>query len=584
MAGIEDLGNNLGYIYVVKPDKTSIVSAISNTPEGARDVKVDGVKAQAVALNRVATGTITLGTPSGVGTITSIVISGKNQIDTGSPISYTGATTAEDLAVLVRDAINNYDNITTVYTATANGSIVTVIADESLSGTVNGDTSVLSSTGFLTYTSTAISGGSSSTELYDEAIGYTFFINADYDSSGCSCDTSLATPDSLVNSVEITSYIVPRSLTSSLDSQYSAISSGGISFERKSSISSTTVDTESLAATDDLDTISVTGFAESDRMVITGSSSGRVVTIKDGVGNIELQGGNDFDTAEKDTAIELQLVNGTWYEIGRSTQSIGSTTEYRAAGYGIFGVETTGTQAVITSGSVTFDPSSAGKIQTITGSETLVGGLTYGSTGTPINGDEFFIHYDATTIIAGFSIAIFGITLTSEQALNGGLVVYTRYVSGAWKSYLVPNMDSAKTNQFKASTEFYKDASVTVPKVEVSLATETITRRVSFENGEECDNHIKMGYPGSVVAIYFTVDKVLSGTDNGTITPKNNAGTAMTDGLITATMSSALDSGFTTAGTISGNNTFVKNDILNFTTAKTTKGGFGTLSIEVLKS
>lgn len=580
MAGIADLGNGLGYIYVVEPDKTTIVKSISNDPEGARNVKLEGVKAQSTALNRVATGVITLNAPTGVGNITKIDISTVTQIDIGTPIPYTGATSAEDLAVLIRDAINSYTSSVN-YTATAVGNIVTVIADADLGGTVNGDSIVVASTGFLTYTSTNVEGGSDATELYDQAIGYTFFINADYDSSGCSCDTSLASPENLTNAVEITEYIVPRSLTSSLDAQDVTIVSGSISFTRKSAITSITVDTESSSATDDLDTISVVGFAEADRIVFVGANTGRVVTFKDATGNINLQ--SEFDTSDKDTSIELQLVDGEWYEIGRSTQSIGSIADYRAAGYGIFGVELRGTQAVLTNGAVTWDVDVDGKIQDITGTSTLTANLVYQASGSYKDGDEFWVRYDASVVTSGFNLEIMDVILTEEQALNGGLVIYSRYVGAAarWQSYLTVNLDSAETNTFQSGTEFYKDGSVTTDKVSNPLKTEVLVVPVSWDTNRLGDYKIKLPYACTVEEINAWATDTVEATDDADLDFKNNALSSMGSQSLAA--GTLIGSGITTI-TPTSNNVFAADEMLTVTSTKSTPGGNCLVSIKVIKS
>lgn len=112
--------------------------------------------------------------------------------------------------------------------------------------------------------------------------------------------------------------------------------------------------------------------------------------------------------------------------------------------------------------------------------------------------------------------------------------------------------------------------------------TEVLNFTVSFETGEQCDNKILMPYAGSVVTIYATVVKAIAGTDSATITPKNQAGTTMTDGVVTFSASTALNTAVTTTPT--ANNTFVAGDVLSFTTAKTTAGGRALISIVVERS
>ena len=580
--GIEDLGSGIGWLYKVKPDKTTIVQAIANDPSNSLDLKVDGVKSAAVASNRRAVGSVTMLTVTGVGSISDIKINGVDILS--GAIAYTGATSVSDLATLIYNSINGATSSPN-YTASINGSRVEIIASASTGSGVNGFSVIVNDTGNVTHSSIAMDGGSSYSGIIDEAYGWTFFINADYGASGCVEEDS-ATPESLTNAIEITEFIVQRGLQGAISSKDVSIVSGGVTLARDTQETLLTIDTESAAAADDLDFITADGFAEGDRIIIKGADSGRVVTLNDGVSNIELTSGVSFSTGDGAVAIELQLKDGVWYEVSRSTQSVGSISGFRSAGFGIFGVESYATQAIGSGGTVQWDSSVDSKTQKLTGTSVLASNQIYTDSEVPaVAGDEIWIEVDAQVTVGVFSLSIYGKVIPDDLAANGGYVVYSRYtgVSGDWQTKIYPNLGFG-TYDYKVYTSLINDGAVTSDKLSSGLKTELITRRVSFEAGEECDNQIKMAYPGSVVDIYFTVDKVISGTDNGTITPKNNAGTAMTGGLITVTSASVLDTGFTTAATISANNTFIKGDILNFTTAKTTKGGFGTLSIEVLKS
>jgi len=294
----------------------------------------------------------------------------------------------------------------------------------------------------------------------------------------------------------------------------------------------------------------------------------------------------NFVTAGLETALTLQLKDATWYEVSRTTQTTGTMASHRTAGFGFFGVDEYNAAVTATSGTTTFTGGTDDKYQKLTGTVTLVGATHY-QLGVPgaVNGDEMWLEYDASVTTAGNAFTIFGITLSAGKALQGGLIFRAKFMEGAWYSYVMPNLNGGLTNPFEVITELYGAGSIDAAALSTNMKTEVITRRVSFESGEECDNQITMYYPGTVLDIYFSVDKVIAGTDNGTITPKNNAGTAMTGGLITVTAAAALDTVFgVAAAPISGNHTFVSGDVLNFTTAKTTKGGFGTLSIKVQRS
>jgi hypothetical protein len=582
MAGIEDLGTSLGYIYVVEPDKATIVKAIANDPTGARNVKLEGVKAQSVALNRIATATFIVAAPTGSGTIKSITINSREQIDIASPIPYTVATTAIALATLITTAINGFSGVVIDCTADQDGVNVIVKLPQSIGSDYNGSTGIVVDSGNLAIPEATVVDGSNATELYDTSIGYTFFLNANYDASGCGGSATLAVENSLTNAIEITEYIVPRSLTSALDKQEVEITSGAISYDRKSAITTLVVDTQASAGTDDLDTISVVGLSEGDRIIIVGAAVGQVVTVKDGTGNIELQGSVDFVSGVTQVALSLQLIGGTWYETSRSTQTIGSTADYRTAGFGIFGIEDRGTQVVVSSGNVTWDPATDGKYQDITGSSTLGAGVNYLASGTPKDGDEIWIRYDAQVTIGGFGITIYGVPLTAEQALQGGLIIYSRYLGAvdSWQSMLYPNMDSALTNTFQSTTEFYKNESVTVPKVETSLKTELRVLPISWDTNRIGDHKIVLPFPCTVTQIEVYADDLIEATDDADVNFKNNAGLSM--GTQTLTAGTTIGSGVSL--TPSSNNTFTAGQVLTATTTKSSAGGNAKVSLTILKS
>ena len=91
-----------------------------------------------------------------------------------------------------------------------------------------------------------------------------------------------------------------------------SIASGAITIDS----SYARVDTESSAASDDLDTIN--GGIDGQRLTLQSASAARDVTLKDGTGNLRLAG--DFTLSHTDDTVEL-LYNGNinkWCEISRS--------------------------------------------------------------------------------------------------------------------------------------------------------------------------------------------------------------------------------------------------------------------------
>jgi hypothetical protein len=77
-----------------------------------------------------------------------------------------------------------------------------------------------------------------------------------------------------------------------------------------------TVDTESAAASDDLDTINGGASLRGQIVVFRAASSARTVVFKDGTGNLQLNG--DFSLTHIDDAIALLFTGATWIEVARS--------------------------------------------------------------------------------------------------------------------------------------------------------------------------------------------------------------------------------------------------------------------------
>lgn len=187
------------------------------------------------------------------------------------------------------------------------------------------------------------------------------------------------------------------------------------------------------------------------------------------------------------------------------------------------------------------------------------GFLTTGGSGVIVNAD-----INASAGIAFSKMA----ALTASKVVvtsAGGVITTANQLSPALGGTGVDNSAATGFSKWNAGSQT------------VGAITEVALLQVSFEAGYLGDFKITMPFAGTVTSIYAYAVKVISGTDNGTIVAKNNAGTTMTAGTITYTASDARGTAYTVAP--SANNTFVANDILTFTTAKTTAGGVVQLSI-----
>ena len=578
--GIEDLGNGLGYVYITDTSN-NIISALENTPSTSRDIKVEGVKASALSGNRVATAIVTVDAPTGVGSITAITIGGVNAINVASPIAYTGATTASALAILIKTAINEYSTgtLSQDFKCIRVDDVLYITSNSTSGTTYNGQTPVLTNTGNFTYTvDQDMIGGSSNDEAYDEAYGYRFYLDADYGATECS-GGGVAIPTSIANALEITTYIVNRGLQGALPTQTATLADDTLSITREALLTAVFL-TGQGGADDNLKDVIVNGVQDGDILIL--GSLANTITVN-ATGNINLlnTSKNTYDV-NLYSVIWLIYVNGSWNELSRNGQLVGSITDYRDGGYGIFALEDYGTNAVATGGTINFEPNVSEKYQKLTGSSTLVANLTYGFTGSPEDGDEFWLEYDAAVTVGAFALSIFGITLTTNQALKGGLIFYARYLNGAWYSHVFPNFNDGNTNPFVVYSDLIESGAITLAKLETALKEELITTDVSFETGEVGDMKIKIPFACTVNELYVNVSKNIAATDNATIVPKDNAGTTMTDGTVTVTLSSTIGTGFTSTPT--ANNTFTAGQIMTLTTAKTTAGGKAKVSIKVTRA
>lgn len=580
MASIGDLGTGLGYFYVVAPDGTTIkLGGFANTAENTKILKSLGVEAASIGLNRRGVGSITISAaPTGNGSVTAVTVNGVNQML--ASVSYTVATTANGLAASVATEINNLSAASGGdYIAVAVNNIIYLLAPVTSGAAVNGHAVAMTvTTNPPTFTTAAVAGGSNANTIYDQSVGYRFYLNADYDANGVSGQVS-ATQNSLTNAFEITNYIVNRGLQSAMTQVNTTIASGVISFTRQGTFTVVQVDTEGAAATDDLDYITPTSdFANGDVLYVYGASASRVVTISN-TKNIVIN--SAFSTGAAQVNITLIYNNGTWYEIGRSGFGVPSVANFRTNKFPFLSETAYGKTTIAPADNTTVNlvVNTATQYQRVSGSATLSTGnytITLDTTGAT-EGDSFLIEYDGTVTIGSFNVVIGGYTFTSNEALVGGLVFNCRFNGTTWD--VTRYYDFA---QYTLATANIGAAQVTTAKLATALTYELITTDVSFETGEQCNNRIKIPYAGTITEIYGIVTKALAATDSGTVTAKDGAGTSLTSGTLTFAASSALETAQTATPT--ANNTVAAGDIIYLTTAKTTAGGKVKISIKLVRS
>lgn len=102
------------------------------------------------------------------------------------------------------------------------------------------------------------------------------------------------------------------------DPGYDVTISGGVIAVRQSQYLWVNVDTESAAASDDLDTVTATRPGHV--IILTAENSARTVVVKDNTGNLRL-GGGDFSLDSSDDSITLFCDGTDWIELSRSNNA-----------------------------------------------------------------------------------------------------------------------------------------------------------------------------------------------------------------------------------------------------------------------
>lgn len=444
MAAIDKLGNGTGYIYITEPDGATIVTNLANNPLGREAALVDGLTSAPIGGERLAQAALTI--TAAAGTIDNITINAVSIFDVMVPIA--GATTALQAAATVT-AINAYVSVPD-YTAYAVDNKVYINPMPGTGSTVNGFAGAVMVTGPTAATITDMGGGAPATGLWDAVLGRRYYL-----------DATSAAVDGLVSGTEISRFIINRGQQASAIQQQKTIVAGVVTIDRDSNDMQVLIETEAMAATDDVRTIVETNgnFQNGDRITFRGVAAARVTTFKTysaGSDDIYLRSGIDFSTGDATLAITLEYViqGGIltgWREISRSA-NLPTVAVQRVASVAI-PVQGINSAAMPTNGTVTFSPGTDKGYQIVTGSPLLIAPVAYAAGGTPIAGDEFTLDYQATPTLAGNTVTLFGILLTATQAVGGRIIAHTKYDGAVWRPYInidVETFDVATVTQVNA--------------------------------------------------------------------------------------------------------------------------------------
>lgn len=472
---IQDFRNGLGYIYVTEVDGSTFVSVYPNTCEGGDDAQKLVYNKAPLAGNIAATGSLELS--GAVGTITAITVNGVNIL--GSTAS--GASLA-DVVADAADKINTYTSVPD-YKAMPYGDKLLIFALASAGSSPNNFVVASATTGGMIATPENMRGGANTYGLYDQSCGLRVFLNANYDADGCAGEGT-ADPTNLTNAVEITKYLINRGFQNDFIRQATTLIGGTYVIKRESNTTIATVDTEGGAASDDMQSISTDGFNENDIIILRGYNSGRVTTVKNYVGgsdNIYLANSQDFDTGTDLNAIALRLKNGAWYEEFRSPFTQVNVAFLRSVGIAM-PVQGVNSQNLPTSGTVSLTPGTSKQYQLFNGSPVLVGGVSISGAGSPIDGDEFWVEYNATAVTGGVqTVSIFGAVLTDTQATSGNTTVYAKYwaADNSWRTTVIYDTNgvdlvTTATSYSKVLTAVNSGATNPAVATEEVLATYTM--------------------------------------------------------------------------------------------------------------
>lgn len=260
------------------------------------------------------------------------------------------------------------------------------------------------------------------TGIYSTSYGRRYFLN-----SGGG-----AVQGDLTGATEISRNLILRGLESTLPVNSYTIAAGVVTPLRDSSIMIVNIDTEGAAASDTLDTITTTDYNTGDIIIFRGVSGSRIVTFSDNTGNLRLANGINFETKNLETAIALQYVSGSGFvELWRTPGITLDVSNMRSVGIAIPVQGANKTTLTAGGGTINIEAGIDKGYQIYDGSAVLAGSWVIQPQLIPatpyLDGDEIIVDYRSTLTAGANTVTIFGITLTSTQALEGRVMVLAKY-------------------------------------------------------------------------------------------------------------------------------------------------------------
>lgn len=232
------------------------------------------------------------------------------------------------------------------------------------------------------------------------------------------------------------------------------------------------------------------------------------------------------------------------------------------------------TGGVLKDGTVTL-----GKLVALTSGQIIVGNGSNVPTAVTVTGD--------VTISNGGVTAIGSDKITNAMVKSNAAIARTKIASSTANHVLINDGSGVMSSEAEldvsrgglgmsatGATGFLRFSSGVSS---IGAITETLIAPVSFETGEVGTIFIDFPYACTILSYQFVCTKALAGTDAGTIQFADNAGTNMTGGLASIPASTAF--GTKVGATITAGGDVAINDDIRITTAKTTAGGRGFVSI-----
>ena len=195
---LSKLGSGSGLIYLADASGNITTFQYVNDKDGRDAAERKMLVSSPLSSNVSAVSSVNVSAAGG--NITNLSYNGVSVFDTASPV--TGATTTElatNLAIAINAKVSSPS-----YTAVSSGSAVVVYLDPAEGSSLNGTVAAFSTTGTAAITASNLDGGSYSTGLVDDQIGYRMYLNSSVS----------AVYDTLVGATDITSGVLRKSSSS----------------------------------------------------------------------------------------------------------------------------------------------------------------------------------------------------------------------------------------------------------------------------------------------------------------------------------------------------------------------------------